>query len=207
MIRIGTIVWFVVLAMLGIGLFQVKYAVQTKERELRTVNRQITADREAMRVLEAEWSYLNDPVRLADLTRRHTDLAPVMAGQIATLESLAPRPVETEEPAPGLPPLAALPGQRPETVDQATGNPATDGAERLSATPASAIVHAPAAAPENDAAFQTSAGKAAPAAVSAADDDATIRAILQDMQANQGSNSESAPATGKSAPANEAGVE
>lgn len=207
MIRIGTIVWFVVLAMLGIGLFQVKYAVQTKERELRTVNRQITADREAMRVLEAEWSYLNDPVRLADLTRRHTDLAPVMAGQIATLESLAPRPVETEEPAPGLPPLAALPGQRPDTADPATGNPAADGAERLSATPASAIVHVPAAALEDDAAFQTSAGKAAPAADSAADDDATIRAILQDMQANQGSNSESAPATGKSAPANEAGVE
>ena len=85
MIRIGTIVWFVVLAMLGVGLFQVKYAVQSKERELRTVNRQIIADREAMRVLEAEWSYLNDPVRLADLTRRHTDLAPVMASQIATL--------------------------------------------------------------------------------------------------------------------------
>lgn len=186
MIRIGTIVWFVVLAMLGVGLFQVKYAVQSKERELRTVNRQITADREAMRVLEAEWSYLNDPVRLADLTRRHTDLAPVMAGQIATFEGLVPRPAEIDEPAPALPPLAALPSEAPVT-----------------AIPASAVVNAPAAAkPANDPVFQTSAGAEAPAA----DDDATIRAILQDMQANQGSDSAPGDAA-KSLPANEAGVE
>nr|WP_298686801.1 hypothetical protein [uncultured Dongia sp.] len=185
MIRIGTIVWFVVLAMLGVGLFQVKYAVQSKERELRTVNRQITADREAMRVLEAEWSYLNDPVRLADLTRRHTDLAPVMAGQIATFEGLVPRPADVDETAPALPPMAAIPGEAP-----------------IAATPASAVVNAPAAKPANDPVFQTSADAAAPAA----DDDATIRAILQDMQANQGSDSAPGDAA-KSLPANEAGVE
>ena len=52
MIRIGTIVWLVILALLGVGLFQVKYAVQAKERELRTVNRQITADRQIVRILE-----------------------------------------------------------------------------------------------------------------------------------------------------------
>ncbi|WP_303979911.1 hypothetical protein [Dongia mobilis] len=193
MIRIGTIVWFVVLAMLGVGLFQVKYAVQSKERELRTVNRQIIADREAMRVLEAEWSYLNDPVRLADLTRRHTDLAPVMASQIATFEGLAPRPAEM----PALPPLAALPGQAP------AGDPA------VTAIPASAVVPAPvtptlaAPAPANDPVFQTSAGAEAPSA----DDDATIRAILQDMQSHQSGDAEPAAGSGKSLPANEAGVE
>src|SRR5512139_2518833 len=116
MIRIGTIVWFVVLAMLGVGLFQVKYAVQSKERDLRKVNRQIAADHEAMRVLEAEWSYLNDPVRLADLTRRHTDLAPVMASQIATFDSLAPRPAGTDDMTPGLPPLAAAPEAAPPAI-------------------------------------------------------------------------------------------
>lgn len=199
MIRIGTIVWFVILAMLGIGLFQVKYAVQSKERELRMVNRQITADREAMRVLDAEWSYLNDPVRLADLTRRHTDLAPVMAGQIATFESLAPRQVPPADAAPGLPPMAAAPGTETAPV----------------AVPTSAVVAAPAeavpaaATPANDPIFQTSAGKETPAA----DDDATIRAILADMQSNQGGDAGQgddtapAPATVKNAPANEAGVE
>lgn len=192
MIRIGTIVWFVVLAMLGVGLFQVKYAVQSKERELRKVNRQIAADHEAMRVLEAEWSYLNDPVRLADLTRRHTDLAPVMAGQIATFDSLAPRPADTKDAAPVLPPLAAAPEAGSDVV----------------ATPVSAKVAAPAAEPQNAPAFSTSAAK--PARVSgesaAEEDDATIRAILQDMQANQGDTQPEA-GTGKTEPANEAGVE
>lgn len=191
MIRIGTIVWFVILAMLGIGLFQVKYSVQSKERELRLVNRQITADREAMRVLEAEWSYLNDPVRLADLTRRHTDLAPVMAGQIATFEGLVPRPAP-EEPAPGLPPMSSAPAAETAPVAIPASVPGQDSA------------------PANDQVFQTSAGKevapvAAPADA-AGDDDATIRAILADMQSNQGENATPAK-TVKNAPANEAGVE
>lgn len=191
MIRIGTIVWFVILALLGIGLFQVKYAVQAKERELRMVNRQITADREAMRVLEAEWSYLNDPVRLADLTRRHTDLAPAMAGQMASFESLAPRPQEipgeTPETVPALPPMASAPDAETAPV----------------AVPASAVVAAPAAEP-NDPVFQTSGSKEATA--EAADDDATIRAILADMQSNQGGDAQPAK-TVKTAPANEAGAE
>ncbi|WP_374307153.1 hypothetical protein [Dongia sp.] len=192
MIRIGTIVWFVVLAMLGVGLFQVKYAVQSKERELRKVNRQIAADHEAMRVLEAEWSYLNDPVRLADLTRRHTDLAPVMASQIATFDGLAPRPAGATDAVPALPPLAAAP--------EAAG-PEAGG--DVVATPVSTKVVTPAPEPQNDPVFSTSAGKPAPAAE---EDDATIRAILQDMQANQG-DAQPEAGTGKTEPANEAGVE
>jgi hypothetical protein len=43
-------------------------------------------------VLEAEWSYLNDPTRLADLARRYTDLAPATPTQIAGFDRLVPRP-------------------------------------------------------------------------------------------------------------------
>jgi hypothetical protein len=198
MIRIGTIVWFIVLAMLGIGLFQVKYAVQSKERELRTVNRQITADREAMRVLDAEWSYLNDPMRLADLTRRHTDLAPVMAGQIATFENLAPRPIDMEETAPAMPPIAALPDQKA---------PAGDEAPAIAMPASVRMQNPPDDAPQNAPAFQTSAAsKQTPTADAPADDDATIRAILADMQSNQGGDAQPSSIR-KSAPANEAGVE
>lgn len=174
MIRIGTIAWFVVLALLGVGLFQVKYAVQAKERELRSVNKQITADRQILRVLEAEWSYLNDPVRLADLTRRHTDLAPAMANQIARFDDLRARPVE---PAPGAPLMV-------------------EGQQQIAPVPASATVTQSAAVPEAaalpaeaDTVFQTSSGAASPSASQPAaepvDEDATIRAILADMEAKQ----------------------
>lgn len=117
MIRISAIVWVVVLALLGIGLFQVKYNVQSKERELREVRRQIEANYTAIHVLDAEWSYLNDPLRLADLARRHTGLMPTTPGQIGDFASLPPRiedaPANPELPAEPQPPLVSSAPQAP----------------------------------------------------------------------------------------------
>jgi hypothetical protein len=92
MIRLGTFIWLAVLTMIGVGLYQVELGVLAKEAELKQINRQIDANREATHVLEAEWSYLNDPTRLADLTRRYTDLAPATPTQIAGFDRLVPRP-------------------------------------------------------------------------------------------------------------------
>jgi hypothetical protein len=180
MIRIGTIVWFVVLALLGVGLFQVKYAVQAKERDLRAVNRQITADRQILRVLEAEWSFLNDPVRLADLTRRHTDLAPAMANQIARFDNLRERPAAL--PAPEAPLLAG--SEAPLAVTPAA-------AVETASMPAAAPVEAPMGG-EESATFQTSSGQSADPA-EPVDEDATIRAILADMEAKQNGTDTASP--------------
>jgi hypothetical protein len=92
MIRLGTFVWLALLTMIGVGLYQVELGVLAKESELRQINRQIDANRDATHVLEAEWSYLNDPTRLADLARRYTDLAPATPTQIAGFDRLIPRP-------------------------------------------------------------------------------------------------------------------
>jgi hypothetical protein len=92
MIRLGTFVWLALLTMIGVGLYQVELGVLAKESELKQINRQIDANREATHVLEAEWSYLNDPTRLADLARRYTDLAPATPTQIAGFDRLMPRP-------------------------------------------------------------------------------------------------------------------
>jgi hypothetical protein len=118
MIRISAIIWVVVLALLGIGLFQVKYNVQSQERELREVRRQIEANYSAIHVLEAEWSYLNDPLRLADLTRRHTELVPTTPGQIGDFASLPPRiedllPLPEQQPTAPEPPLVSSAPQSP----------------------------------------------------------------------------------------------
>ena len=123
MIRISAIVWVVVLALLGIGLFQVKYNVQGKERDLREVRRQIEANYNASHVLDAEWSYLNDPLRLADLTRRHTGLVPTTPGQIGDFASLPLRiedlPLTPEVPAEPQPPLvSSAPQAQPAPVVQ-----------------------------------------------------------------------------------------
>ncbi|TDQ83957.1 hypothetical protein A8950_0502 [Dongia mobilis] len=191
MIRIGTIVWFVLLALLGVGLFQVKYAVQAKERDLRAVNRQITADRQILRVLEAEWSYLNDPVRLADLTRRHTDLVPAMASQIAGFDALRERPANQPLPDVTLPdtPAPLLVGTAPQS-----GSTQAAPAQQAALPPTTSAPNvAPAGAEAGSATFQTSsAGSVDGTEADAADEDATIRAILADMEAKQ--NAAEAPA-------------
>lgn len=92
MIRLGTFVWLGILTLIGVGLYQVELGVLAKEAELKQINRQIDANRDATHVLEAEWSYLNDPTRLADLARRYTDLAPATPSQIAGFDRLQPRP-------------------------------------------------------------------------------------------------------------------
>jgi hypothetical protein len=111
MIRVSVLVWTIILALLGIGLFQVKYNVQSKERELRDVRRQIEANLSSIHVLEAEWSYLNDPLRLADLARRHTDLLPTTPNQIGDIATLPPRQPDQPLTPPELAPEQTAPSQ------------------------------------------------------------------------------------------------
>jgi len=177
MIRISAIIWVVVLALLGIGLFQVKYNVQSKERELREVRRQIEANDSSIHVLEAEWSYLNDPLRLADLTRRHTGLVPTTPGQIGDFASLPPRiedaPANPELPAEPQPPLVSSAPQAPK------------------AEPAAPVVQVKADTPAEDepAEAPTSQAKQEPKPLKPKDEqaeaDAMIDAILADMQKAQ----------------------
>jgi len=104
MIRLSAIAWLVILALLGVGLFQVKYEVQAREKELRLVRKQVDANQASIRVLEAEWSYLNDLSRLNDLARRHTELSPTTPSQVGEFRELPLRPSEPRD-SEGLAPL------------------------------------------------------------------------------------------------------
>ncbi len=174
MIRISAIVWVVVLALLGIGLFQVKYDVQSKERELREVRRQIEANYNAIHVLQAEWSYLNDPLRLADLTRRHTGLVPTTPGQIGDFASLPLRiedlPLTPEVPGEPQPPLvSSAPQAQPAPVMQVKADDqATE--QQQAAAPAPQAKHEPKPLKPKD---------------EQAEADAMIDAILADMEKAQ----------------------
>jgi hypothetical protein len=97
MISRGTLVWLSLAVAAGVGLFHVSYRVQSLEEELARVNRDILHEQESIHVLRAEWSYLNEPQRLAELSRRHLALAPLSATQMMRIEDLPLR----------LPPLIA----------------------------------------------------------------------------------------------------
>jgi len=95
MIRLGALAWLIFIAFMGIGVFQLKYTVQAQEKELRKIRAEITQNLEAIHVLKAEWSYLNDPTRLADLARRHSDLVPITSNQIADISKI---PIRIQQP-------------------------------------------------------------------------------------------------------------
>ena len=95
--RPAAFVSLVLAGALSLALFSLKYQVQDLEDELVDLNRTILADQEAIHVLKAEWSHLNDPRRLRSLARRHLGMKPVMPAQLATIADLPPRPADTEK--------------------------------------------------------------------------------------------------------------
>lgn len=91
MIRATTMLWLGIAAVMGAGLFYLKYDVQELERNLAQLNGEIAEDERAIHVLTGEWSYLNQPDRLDDLSRRYLGLTPLVRGRIMTLTDLPPR--------------------------------------------------------------------------------------------------------------------
>lgn len=85
MIRFGALFTLSVAVAAGIGLYHAKYRVMALESELAQVQRHIQRDREAIHVLKAEWSFLNEPDRLAELARRHLEMVPIAGSQLATI--------------------------------------------------------------------------------------------------------------------------
>ena len=96
MIRLAALIWSVVAVVLAVTVFQIKYAVQGLEGDLTQVNAQIVQDQEAIHVLRAEWSYLNQPERIAGLAERYLGLDPALEPQRVSLNELASLPLRLE---------------------------------------------------------------------------------------------------------------
>lgn len=129
MIRVGTVLTLSLAVAAGIGLYHAKYRVQALELELGGLQQQILAHREAIHVLKAEWSFLNDPQRLAEISRRHLELAPVSGSQLAKIDDVPeklplPEP-DPAEPQDGAPLIASAPAPVPVAAAVPVGEPAT----------------------------------------------------------------------------------
>ncbi len=104
MMRGATILWAMLAAVAGTGLFLLKYEVQAQEEHLRDLRKDIVETEESIHVLRAEWSYLNDPLRLREEAERHLGLHPLKPAQI--LASVDVLPMAGPQPA-EQPPIAA----------------------------------------------------------------------------------------------------
>lgn len=93
MTRLGTWFWLLLAASTGFAMFMVKYGVQNLEDELVRVRKHTVAEQLEIRVLNAEWTYLNQPERLSDLNRQLFNLTPVTIKQLQhTIAELPLRP-------------------------------------------------------------------------------------------------------------------
>lgn len=104
MMRGATILWAILAVIAGTALFLLKYEVQAQEERLRDLRKDIVETEEGIHVLKAEWSYLNEPMRLREQAERHLGLKPMQPKQIVSIASL---PMATPQAAP--PPMAAAP--------------------------------------------------------------------------------------------------
>lgn len=85
----GTVLWVCLAGVMGATLFFIKHEVKDLETRLGSVRHDIVRQEDEIHVLNAEWSYLNDPVRLRDLAERHLSMKQMGPQQVATLDSLA----------------------------------------------------------------------------------------------------------------------
>ena len=77
------------------GLFYLKYEVEQKEEALQALKTQYLADQKALRVLKAEWAYLNSPDYLQTMTEKYLMLKPVGSKQVvAWFNDVPERPFE-----------------------------------------------------------------------------------------------------------------
>jgi len=77
-----------------VGLLKIKLHVQSLNRELIKIKSEISLVQSDIKVLQAEWSYLNNPKRLASLVKKYLkNNSLILASQVKNLDSLNGRSV------------------------------------------------------------------------------------------------------------------
>lgn len=89
---LGTIMSALAASVVGIGLFFVKHEVKEQESRLSELNQEIQTNQEAIHVLRAEWSFLNDPSRLKQLSEKYLEMKVMGPAQVTTLQALRADP-------------------------------------------------------------------------------------------------------------------
>lgn len=130
--RLSYFLWGALVIGGGVSLFLLKYKVQALENELVARQEQVIRDRAAIRVLQAEWTYLNDPERLRRLSAEHLGFGPATMQNVIDIDSLPVKknsdlPAQVSQPTPSAPAVPAVPQIRTQTEAtaqhaRATGN-------------------------------------------------------------------------------------
>lgn len=171
MIRLSTLFWLVAVAAAGFAMFAVKYQVQALADGLARTARQVDETERDIRVLDAEWAYLNRPDALAQMNQRFLSLVPIATKQLhAALTDIPMRPAPPPVPPPPAPP--------PAPVVTVAAVPASAVAQTAAPQSSASDAAAPAASSAEVVAASTPATPAPPA-----QDPPAVVAVALDTQA------------------------
>ena len=122
MIKLSALFWLILVSATGFAMFAVKYEVQALADQLAHTTRQADDTERDVRVLDADWAYLNRPDALAAMNQRYLSLQPIATKQL--IASVADLPMRPPPPPPPPPPVGAVVA---ETTPQQGGSPAPGG--------------------------------------------------------------------------------
>jgi hypothetical protein len=91
MISKSTLVWLGLAGLASGVLFHTSYRVQALNEQLSGINRDIISEQDAIQVIKAEWSMLNEPHRIEETSRKYLMLAPTSADQLIASVDIIPQ--------------------------------------------------------------------------------------------------------------------
>lgn len=144
--RKSTFLWLLLAVFCSGSLFYTSQKIHDSREKMTSLSRAVAREQESIRVLQAEWSYLNQPQRLEKLAGQYLNLAPMKGAQFIRPEGLQPRGPSGGEVAavvPGIALAGAVPGIRI--------NPPASRTAKIK--PRAAPQHAVASATENSRSF------------------------------------------------------
>jgi len=86
--RPSTLLWMMLWVFAAFGLYMVKYKVQAIKAQVAMAEKQLNDEKKNLHVLTAEWTYLNRPERLRQLSAHYLDIKPLHGKQLADFASL-----------------------------------------------------------------------------------------------------------------------
>lgn len=97
-LKLSSITALLLALLAGGALFWVSQQVQQAEREQRKLQQVAIQEQEAIRVLNAEWDYLNRPDRLEQLAEVYLKMEPAKADDLLQNVSAIPEPIKVPLP-------------------------------------------------------------------------------------------------------------
>lgn len=88
MTRFLTIFGLLMTILIGSGTYWISHQVETLQKRYASIQSDIFEEQENIHVLQAEWSYLNNPARIEKLAKQYLHLAPIKPMQMAGIDEV-----------------------------------------------------------------------------------------------------------------------